>query len=136
AVRNVLYHSDEAEREVTQDAFLENFPLRDWIYLDNVFERYQIRRHTPEASMLYILAEQNLPNLILLLLKRTPNTDIQGERYCFPIFAALANCHENALRALLTPDLQLNSDISRDFRAQDDRDILAHLKDSQGRTPL
>src|SRR5271170_4120693 len=37
AVRNVLHHADAADGYgISQDAFLENFPLRDWITLDNL----------------------------------------------------------------------------------------------------
>ncbi|XTI82278.1 hypothetical protein V2W45_1516396 [Cenococcum geophilum] len=71
AVRNVLYHADTAQgHRISQDRFVEIFPLQKWITLDNLFERYQIRRHTSDASLLYILAEKNLPNLISIELKR------------------------------------------------------------------
>jgi nucleoside phosphorylase len=130
AVHNVLYHADIAESGgVSQDAFIENFPLRDWITLDNLFEGYEIRRHTPEASLLYILAEKDLPNLIRIHLRRVSNIDIQGERYYFPIFAALANRNENAVRALLTSDtnLQSNSDIPHNLYSQSSQDLSALL---------
>jgi len=40
AVRNVLYHADVADGQgISQIAFIENFALRDWIMLDNIFER-------------------------------------------------------------------------------------------------
>ncbi|KAJ9648449.1 hypothetical protein H2199_001304 [Coniosporium tulheliwenetii] len=83
--------------------FVEQFPLGEWISLDNLFERYQIRRHTSNASLLYILAEENLPNLIQIEIKRVPHMDIKGERYGFPILAALANENKNAMEALLMP---------------------------------
>ena len=105
AVRNVLHHADAADGYgVSQDSFIESFPLGDWITLGNLFERYQIRRHTPNASLLYILAEQNLPNLIRIELRRVPHMDISGERHGFPLFVALAHANENAVRALLIPD--------------------------------
>ena len=119
AVRNVLYHADVAERSgFPQDAFIKNFPLRDWLTLDNLIEKYQIRRHTPKASLLYIFAERNLPNLIKIWLRRVLNMDIEGERYSFPIFAALANGNENAVRALLMPDPQSYSDTPQDLYSQ------------------
>ncbi|KFY31660.1 hypothetical protein V493_00915 [Pseudogymnoascus sp. VKM F-4281 (FW-2241)] len=115
SVLNVLHHADTANGYgISQDVFVENFVLRDWINLDNYFERYQIRRHTSNGSLLYILAEQNLPNLIRVELKRVPHMDIKGERYGFPLLAALALKNESALRALLAPDISLSG--SRDHQ--------------------
>lgn len=111
AVRNVLHHADAAHGYgILQDVFLEKFFLGDWINLDNLFERYQIRRYTSDASLLYILAEKNLPNLIWSELKRVPHMDIQGERYGFPLFTALAHVNEDAVRAFLMPDTNASSD--------------------------
>jgi ankyrin repeat protein/nucleoside phosphorylase len=105
AVHSILHHADIADSYgVSQDTFMENFPLGDWITLDNLFERYQIRRHTSDASLLYILAEKNLPSLTRSELKRVQHIDIRGERYGFPLLAALALTNENTVRALLTPD--------------------------------
>jgi ankyrin repeat protein len=115
SVLNVLHHADVANGYgISQDVFVENFVLRDWIDLDNYFERYQIRRHTSNGSLIYILAEQNLPNLIRIELKRVPHMDIKGERYGFPLLAALALKNESAVRALLAPDISLSG--SRDHQ--------------------
>lgn len=44
AIWNVLYHADAAEGGgVNQRGFLQTFQLADWIKLDNVFERHEIR---------------------------------------------------------------------------------------------
>ena len=104
AVRHVLYHADAAVVDgVSQLEFIESFPLRDWIARDNLFEKHQIRRHTSEASLLYILAEEGLPNLIRIETKRVPPMGIRGERYHFPIIAASANENKSAIEALLMP---------------------------------
>jgi ankyrin repeat protein len=127
AVCNVLYHADLAEGGgAPQDAFIKHFPLGDWITLDNLIERYQIRRHTNNADLLYILAEENLPNLIRTQLRRVSNIDIIGERYCFPIFAALASGNKNAVRALLIPDTgpQPSSDVPHSVDSQYHQDLL------------
>jgi ankyrin repeat protein len=103
AVGNVLYHADAAsEYGISQVRFVENFNLIDWINLDNLFEKFQIRRHTTNCSLLYILAEKDLPNLIQIELKRVQHMDIRGERYGFPLNVALAHKNENAVRALLS----------------------------------
>jgi ankyrin repeat protein len=104
ATCNILYHADSASGYgISQKSFVENFFLKDWVKLDNLFEKYQIRRHTPDASLLYILAEKNLPNLIYIKLEQVQCIDIEGERYGFPLHVALANKNESALRALLIP---------------------------------
>lgn len=104
AVHNVLYHADAAGGlGISQDYFLDNLCLWNWIILYNLFERHQIRRHTSLCSLLYILAEQNLPNLVRTELKRVPDMDIRGERHGFPLLAAVACKNENALEALLMP---------------------------------
>jgi len=111
AVRNVLHHADAAKGYgVSQDAFVESFPLETWITLNNFFERYQIRRYTPDASLLYILAQEDLPNLVRIELRRVPHMDIKGERYGFPMLAALANDNIKAISALLILDTDALSD--------------------------
>jgi ankyrin repeat protein len=110
-VRNILHHADAADGYgVSQDAFVEKFPLGEWIALDNLFERFQIRRHTSDVSLLYILAEQNLPKLIRIELKRIPHMDIKGERYGFPLLVALAFANESVVTALLMPHTGVCSD--------------------------
>ncbi len=70
AVRNVLYHADVADGQgISQNAFVEKFALRAWIMLDNLFEKYHVRHHTPNASLLHIFAEKNLSNLIRIQLE-------------------------------------------------------------------
>ncbi|KAJ6257988.1 hypothetical protein Dda_6900 [Drechslerella dactyloides] len=126
AVRTVLYHADLAESSgFPQEAFIENFPLEDWITLDTLIEKYRIRHHTPNASLLYILTEQNLPHLIKIQLRRVSNIDIEGERYSFPIFAALAIGNENAVGALLMPDTdpQSRSDMTQALYSQYRREL-------------
>lgn len=110
-----LNHADAAHGlGVSQNVFLEAFSLtksglRAWITLDNLLERYEIRRHTLEASLLYILAEKNLSNLIAIHLEKIPNIDIMGERCGTPIHAALFNDNERAVRAILSADAKNSS---------------------------
>lgn len=114
AVHNVLFHADLADSQgISQAAFIESFILSHWILLDNVFQQYEVRRHTVNASLLYILAEKNLSNLIQTQLKRGIYSDITGltlenERYGTPLHAAIANTEisENTIRALLFPSVQ------------------------------
>ena len=101
AVRNVLYHADVADGQgVSQKAFLKQFALSNWIMLDNLFEKYQIRRHTPNVSLTYIVAEKNFGNLVQIQIEsdHDPGTvakRLENERYGAPLYAALANANVN-----------------------------------------
>jgi hypothetical protein len=148
AVRNILYHANTAEGSgVNQTSFLRTFGLADWIKLDNLFERHKIRRHTPNASLLYILAEHNVGNLIrghpsnLLWFK------VEHERYRPPIFAALATNSDKAVEAFLNAQARTKpltsplhslceqyyqnenkqTNFGRDFTFSQQRGILSHL---------
>ncbi|KAH6718065.1 hypothetical protein BKA61DRAFT_475878, partial [Leptodontidium sp. MPI-SDFR-AT-0119] len=102
AVQKVLHHADMAGRGcVNQKDFVQSFQLAKWINLDNLFERHEIRRHTPNASLLYILAEGNMPNLIRVYSSNLPCFEIEHERYGPPFFAALATGSDEAVRAFL-----------------------------------
>lgn len=102
AVRNVFYHSNAAESGgVQQAAFIQDFPFVDWIALDNLFEKHEIRRHTANAHPLYIFAEQNLAHLIRIHPGRALRLDIEGERYGLPLLTALVHGSEEAVQALI-----------------------------------
>ena len=125
ATRHVLYHADAAAARLPQDEFLENFALKDWIKLDNLFQQYEVRRHTASASLPYILAEYNWPRLIRIACRHQPTIDIEGERHQYPLFAALANGHRDAVRALLQQeashsqedDISTQLEYGQDFKA-------------------
>ncbi|RYP70200.1 hypothetical protein DL771_005587 [Monosporascus sp. 5C6A] len=132
ATRNVLYHADQAAAGLYQDEFLKTFNLGSWKHLNNVFEMYEVRRHTSSVSLLYVLAETNLAELIKAVLHYRPEEFYElGGRYQYPLYAALANSHRNAVKALL----QLEHSPSKD-------DITARLKYGRdfaackGQTPL
>ncbi|KAF4340301.1 Pfs NB-ARC and ankyrin domain protein [Fusarium beomiforme] len=91
AVQNVLYHANTAEEgDISQTSFLRTFPLAAWIILNNLFEDKEVRRHTTRASLLYILAEQNLQKLVTRDQSSRSCFDIEDERYGAPVLAALA----------------------------------------------
>ena len=131
AVRNVLYHADVADGQgISQKAFVENFGLRNWILLDNLFEKYQVRRHTSNASLLYIVAEKNFSNLVRIQLESdlhpgTAGERLENERYAAPLYAALANVNvnENTIRALLTPVARTSYDYDELHNNQSDYEL-------------
>lgn len=113
AVQNVLYHADAAEGgEVEQTSFLEEFQLDDWIELDNIFTSWKIDRHTPKASLLYILAENNLGNLIRRHPLKLSCFEMENECYVMPIFAALATNRSEAVRSLLEAQVESKPPLS------------------------
>ncbi|KID73643.1 Ankyrin repeat and KH domain-containing protein 1 [Metarhizium brunneum] len=127
--QNVLHHAENAADSICQGVFLEKFPTAQWASLDNMYEKYNIRRLSPKVDLLYILAQRGFPNLIRTRLQNHPNILIRGERLKYPLFAALANGHKDAVAALFN----LPSTI------YDGEDITAgvnYKKDYHGRTPL
>ncbi|KAK4905583.1 hypothetical protein LTR49_025152 [Elasticomyces elasticus] len=121
ASQYVLYHADEAARTISQHDFLRNLALRPLLDVRNLFERYEVRRHTTDASLPYELAENNFARLIKPLHLDGLAWNVRGERYQFPLFAALANGHRDAIRALLRQN--------EDSFAED---IMVNLKSGKG----
>lgn len=110
AVHQVFYHANEAAAGVEQNTFLEHFPLEAWIDLDNLFEKDQLCRHTPDASFLYFFAEKQWTRLMSTQLDRNPRIDLYGERYQYPLVAAIANGHRNAAEMILQQALDFPAD--------------------------
>ena len=102
SVRNVLRHANSAQQNaMDQGDFLANFSLKRWIFLNNALERYDVRRYKESASLLYILAEKNLANLIRICPQRESCSDVEYERYGLPLFAALATGSHEAVLTFL-----------------------------------
>ncbi|KAB8273573.1 ankyrin repeat-containing domain protein [Aspergillus minisclerotigenes] len=107
AIQNVLHHGDAAEGGgVSQLGFIQTFQLDRWIPLYNLFEKHQVRRYTPDVSLLYILAEQNLANLIRIHPSNLCCFEVGEGRYGTPIFAALATNSGEAVRTFLKAQVQ------------------------------
>ncbi|KAF2996229.1 hypothetical protein E8E13_003063 [Curvularia kusanoi] len=102
AVCNVLYHADMAEGSgMSQADFLKRFPLPRWVKLDNVFEKHEVRGHTDNVSLLYVLAEHNAANLIRIQPNVSSCLDVEGERYGCAFFAAAATDSQEAMQACI-----------------------------------
>ncbi|KAH7129542.1 hypothetical protein B0J13DRAFT_627373 [Dactylonectria estremocensis] len=103
ATQNLLYHADLAAHDVPQGAFLKQFDLKAWTKLDNLFKRtYDL--NSPTATLVYVLAENNLPNLIEAARHLGERFHARGEYYKYPLFAALCKWNQGAVRALLQQD--------------------------------
>ncbi|PMB72191.1 putative ankyrin repeat protein [Beauveria bassiana] len=164
ATRNLFYHADIAASSIPQHEFLRSCSLEAWSLLDNLFEMFKIRRHTPTTSLLHILAERNFARLIKEALHLDSRIDIKGGRHRYPLFAALANGNHDAVKALLQTsanlpedDLFTRLDYGPNFRVEKDQtpllwaaargdDVIVKLllekgsniraEDKRGRTPL
>ncbi|EHK41000.1 hypothetical protein TRIATDRAFT_227281, partial [Trichoderma atroviride IMI 206040] len=101
ATLNLFYHANAAQKNgIEQKNFLSSVPLQLWISSNNALEKYNIRRYSDSATMLYIFSEKNLPELIDIHSEKN-FFEVCDERYGTPIFAALANNSREVLEAFL-----------------------------------
>jgi ankyrin repeat protein len=125
ATCNVLYHADRAATRLPQVDFLKAFNFGSWRYLHNMFSTYNTSFYTSSVSLLYVLAETDLAELIKVILSYRPEEfHEQGGQHQYPLFAALANGSRNAVKALLQlehnplkDDITAQLEYGRDFAA-------------------
>ncbi len=132
ATQHVLHHANAAAKGVSQDEFLSNFSIPNWARTANIFKQHKIRRYTPNASILYILADGGHSELIRTRPKVDLHLRVPGERYEYVLFAALANSNSDVVAALLNLPSTIHNgvDITQGFgRARD-------LRGYEKRTPL
>ncbi|KAI1128713.1 hypothetical protein F5Y10DRAFT_291744 [Nemania abortiva] len=123
SVQNIFYHSDFAESEDTsQEEFLNDLPLANWIRLYNVFRGKGLSTpYSSRASLFYVLAETNRPSLIERHFSRFCCFQVEGERYGTPIFAALGTGNNELVTIMLSaqaarqPSDQFLDDILRPY---------------------
>ena len=102
SVLNVLNHANHAQRHgIEQGEILTDFPLPQWLVLNNSLERHVVRQYKKSVNLLYILAEKNLADLIRIHPQKQSCFDVGEERYGPPLFAALATGSHEAVQALL-----------------------------------
>ncbi|KAG5662590.1 hypothetical protein KAF25_005008 [Fusarium avenaceum] len=111
ASQSVLYHADSAGDAICQRLFLDQFQSVCWMWITvvNAFEKFKTRRYTMDVGLLYILADRGHSSLIRTKLEDNPNIDIrsQGDRYVYPLIAAMAKGYKDSVAALLrlSPDV-------------------------------
>ncbi|RFU79266.1 pfs, nacht and ankyrin domain [Trichoderma arundinaceum] len=101
ATQQILHHANMAASTISQSSFLAQFPIYNWIIFHNIFEIYGVRRYTPKASLFYILADNGFTSLIKTNFRHDSQIYVLGERYRYPLFAALINGHEESVQAFL-----------------------------------
>ncbi|PLB37585.1 Pfs, NACHT and Ankyrin domain protein [Aspergillus candidus] len=107
----VFYHANAAAKVVPQDEFLSSFQIVNWIKINNLLSKYRSREYSPDASLYYILAERTSPELIRTRFKKDPNVHVAGERYRYPLFAALAKGEKSNVAALLNSPLSIQDGV-------------------------
>jgi hypothetical protein len=131
ASQHVLYHANAAAGAVPQDEFSSSFPMSHWIRVNNFFEKFKVHGYNSDTSLYYILADKGFPELIRTRLKKDTHIHVSGERYGFPLFAALANSDKDVVAAVLNSPSSACSEVDTDglnYR----KDLKQHAK----RTPL
>lgn len=101
ATQQILHHANAAATAILQDKFLSTFRICDWVRISNIFQLDEKWHRSPSVSMFYILAEGGHSELIRTKLRRDRYILIPGERYEYPLFAALETHHLDAAAALL-----------------------------------
>lgn len=98
ANENVLYHSDRAAETISQATFLNRYDLRQYIRIDRI---YHSDAYEPETSLIYVLSDRGLTNLIWTWPHKDHHSQKSPSRHGYPLFAALSNEHREAAAALL-----------------------------------
>jgi hypothetical protein len=87
---------------------LDTFYLQSWVIMNNLFEKYDIRRYPSEVRLLYILAERNFGQLIKSHFSEYSPIEASTERYEMPFLAALAAGSTDAVRAFAELQVRTN----------------------------
>ncbi|KAI1131971.1 hypothetical protein F5Y10DRAFT_232366 [Nemania abortiva] len=101
ATKYILQHAEEAGRRgISQSHFLSTFPKAIWIPQSNIYKRLYAR-YNPDTTLLYILAEMNLPTLIRSFMTDQSCFTVEKAHFRAPILAALATGSGKTAQALL-----------------------------------
>ncbi|KAJ5112215.1 Pfs NACHT and ankyrin domain protein [Penicillium argentinense] len=101
ANQHILHHANAAAKVCPQEKFLSAFNVPDWIVVNNLFEKFKIRRYTANTSCFYIFAEKGLSELIRTMAHEDPQVYMPREKYKYPLFAALASGSRDTVAAVL-----------------------------------
>ncbi|ENH66796.1 hypothetical protein FOC1_g10007452 [Fusarium oxysporum f. sp. cubense race 1] len=103
ASQSVLHHADLASNIANQQSLLENLRTSVWKRVVNSFEKHKVRKYSPAAGLLYILAERGHSSLIRTRLNSDANIYVPSEkdRYVYPLIAAMAKGDKRSVIALL-----------------------------------
>ena len=116
AVKHGFRHANDAEScGISQRTFLRTFgepnrsKLNKWIHFNNILEPFKARRYTSSAKLLYIFADNNLPDLVKSLIDDSEEVNVTGERFGNALQAASVHGHEKVARLLLDAAAEVNA---------------------------
>jgi ankyrin repeat protein len=102
AVQNVLHHADVAEGSgISQTQFVPSFPLPRWIKLSNLLQTDEKRRRKDNVSLLYVLAEHNMSNLVKFFPSIASYLKVEEEQHGAPLFTAFSNGSKAVVRVFV-----------------------------------
>jgi ankyrin repeat protein len=103
AISNILCHAEDAcKSEVSQDSFIDTFPILTWSILSNLFEKHTIRRYTTNVSKVYLFAERGAPRLLSIELEKFgPSFSRTKERHRTPLCAAVYGGNTDVVAMIL-----------------------------------
>ncbi|KAH6950297.1 ankyrin repeat-containing domain protein [Ilyonectria sp. MPI-CAGE-AT-0026] len=111
AVHYVLQHADLAQEEqISQLSFVQSFEWRQWLEISNLLA-VKYNRYTPNASLLYIFAVNNLPNLIQAHPAGPSYLEMENERHATPLFASTVTGSSRALRKFMELEVLRQPDV-------------------------
>jgi len=106
---NMLNHADSAHAKgISQESFIQEFDLRAWVNLQNIVEKYQLRRFPPDIDLSTVLAARNCPNLIGITPKGWQGVGNRKGRFENPFVAAIAHDNYEAVEALIQSHREMN----------------------------
>ncbi|KAM0081444.1 hypothetical protein ACKRZS_006399 [Fusarium odoratissimum] len=135
ATHYILYHAEGAGSEIPQENFIKSFSIKAWIVLDNILGDINWNKrpfHTSNASLIYVLAKDDFTSLMASAFRLGFASNIHRERLENPLFAALANGHRGAVKALLQQEMS----VSQAERISAQLGYGKYFNVSKGYTPL
>ncbi|KAH7320727.1 hypothetical protein B0I35DRAFT_450457 [Stachybotrys elegans] len=132
AGQHILHHANLASRSIDQMSFLSWFFASCGHKILDYGQRTISREYGPTAEPLYILADRGHGNLIRGSEGQFSAVSNSKLHFQHPLFAALANNHEDAVAALLgLPNVMFEGEsLTKGLNFRKD------MKDYRGRTPL
>lgn len=99
AIEGVLHHANEAASGKSQEAFVGQFPIPQWVFAHDIHQIYDTRRYRINEKLLYILAKEKCFRLISMVRFGWP--DAIAGRHRSPLVAAFENGNRPTLKTLL-----------------------------------
>ncbi|KAL9632012.1 MAG: hypothetical protein Q9204_003977 [Flavoplaca sp. TL-2023a] len=115
SVHNILFHADNAGTHgISQEHSLQSFPTDRWILLDNIFEKYHVRRRKNDHTsiLLYITTQKSLASLTATLMQSYCKGSNQDPFFSVTLTAVLFDfkVSEDTIRARFLPFRQDDED--------------------------